>query len=159
MPAVAREAIDALLSEQYRRRGLAAGHACVQGSFPARMAEGAAAGLPDNGVPETAALRALLDDLGIPPVAAVADTALRPPGDDQHASSAAPAARPVLPRAGIAGTADPSFLAQLPQIDGDLSAVRAAGADDLVPVYRFKTSRMAPDLVFMRSATLPGSTR
>jgi len=26
-------------------------------------------------------------------------------------------------------------------------------------LYRFKTSRMAPDLVFMRSATLPGSTR
>jgi len=97
------------------------------------MAEGAAGGQPDDGVPEAAAFRALLDDLGIPPVAAVADTALGPSGDDQHPGGAAAAARPVLPRAGIAAAADPSFFAQLPEIGGDLSAVCAAGADDLLP--------------------------
>ncbi len=133
MPVVAREAVGAFFGEQRRRRGLAARHARVPGAFPARMAEGTAAGQPHDGVPETAALRALLGDPRIPPVAAAADTAVWSPGDDQHAGGAATAARPVLPRAGIAAAADPPFLAQLPQIGGDLPAVRAAGADDLVP--------------------------
>jgi hypothetical protein len=97
------------------------------------MAQGAAAGQPDDGIPETAAFRARLDDLGISPVAAAADTAVLPSGHDQHPGGTAAPARPVLPRAGSAAAADPSFLAQLPQTGGDLPAVRAAGPDDRVP--------------------------
>jgi hypothetical protein len=103
------------------------------GPFPARVAEGAAVGQTDGRVADATAFPAFLDDLGISPVAAGADPALGSPGHDLHVGGAAAAAGPVLPRAGIAAAADPPFLAQLPQISGDLSAVRAAGPDDRLP--------------------------
>ena len=42
--------------------------------------------------------------------------------------------------------------------DGD-EVVELWGKDLAEELYRFKTNRMASDLVFMRSATPPGSTR
>ncbi len=132
-PVAAQVAVGPLVGEQGGGAGLAARDAGALRAFPALVAERPAVGQADSWVPDLAALPALLDDLGVAAVAAMADPAVGPPGHDLHAGGPAAVARPVLPRAGVAGAADPPFLAQLPEIGGDPPAVGAAGADYRVP--------------------------
>src|SRR5262249_15107062 len=78
-PVVAQVAVGSLVGEQGGGGGLTARYAGVLRLLPAADAESSAVGQAHGRVPDPAAPPALLDDLGVAAVAAVAAPPRRPP--------------------------------------------------------------------------------
>jgi hypothetical protein len=131
VPVVAQVAERPFLGDQRGGRGRAARHALVLGPLPASDTERPAIRPPHRRGTEATALAARLHDRGILAVAAVADPALGPSGDDRRLGGGASGARP-FPRTRIAAPADPPLGSQLAQVVADRAAAGASRPHDRV---------------------------